>query len=138
MEAIKVFLRVAPSSNEEKAIKIRKDDVLLQEVANSSDPRSFNFDRTFSAETTQIEVYDSTVRLLLADYFNGHNCNIIFYGQTGSGKSYSMGRNMSIELEEAGIIPRFFNEIFLTTENVENIEFTLNVSVFQVSKVYEN
>ena len=48
------------------------------------------------------------------------------YGQTGCGKSYTLGTCVAVDSEDAGIIPRFFEDVFEATENDQNIEYIFN------------
>lgn len=43
----------------------------------------------------QSDVYDSCVRGLVAQCFEGYNSAILAYGQTGSGKTFTMGTTSS-------------------------------------------
>lgn len=49
--------------------------------------RKFKFDRVFSDEGSQMEVYNATTMPLLADFINGCNATCLAFGQTGSGKN---------------------------------------------------
>jgi hypothetical protein len=51
----------------------------------------FKFDKVFDEGSRQEEVYDSCVRELVSQCFEGYNSAILAYGQTGSGKTYTMG-----------------------------------------------
>jgi len=50
---------------------------------------SFNFDKVFSQESTQEEVFDETGPLVVS-VLDGYNVCIFAYGQTGSGKTHTM------------------------------------------------
>jgi len=43
----------------------------------------------------QSDVYDSCVRGLVEQCFEGYNSAILAYGQTGSGKTFTMGTTSS-------------------------------------------
>ncbi|MGH0119859.1 UNVERIFIED_CONTAM: hypothetical protein FKN15_059240 [Acipenser sinensis] len=98
---------------------------------------SFSFDFSFwscdaqdGCYASQETVYESLARPLLNKAFQGYNACLFAYGQTGSGKSYTMmGYN-----EEAGIIPRFCEEIFLKAAEVkeDNVTCHIEMSYFEV------
>lgn len=81
--------------------------------------RQFHFDAVFAPESAQREIYETLVRPLIARFFDGYNVTVFAYGQTGSGKSYTMGNELSADLQPAeqpsedarGIIPRAMNEV---------------------------
>uniref|UniRef100_A0A3Q0QWM8 Kinesin motor domain-containing protein n=1 Tax=Amphilophus citrinellus TaxID=61819 RepID=A0A3Q0QWM8_AMPCI len=68
-------------------------------------------------ETVQM-VYVTLAKPLLLREFEGYNTCLFAYGQTGSGKSYTM---MGFE-EEAGVISRFFQELFSKLASMKNEE----------------
>uniref|UniRef100_M3ZV09 Kinesin-like protein KIF14 n=1 Tax=Xiphophorus maculatus TaxID=8083 RepID=M3ZV09_XIPMA len=82
---------------------------------------------TFASQKT---VYKTLARPLLQRAFEGFNTCLFAYGQTGSGKSYTM---MGFE-EEAGVIPRFCQELFMKLASMEDEEVKCHVemSYFEV------
>ncbi|NWI70228.1 KI18B protein, partial [Todus mexicanus] len=50
----------------------------------------FVFDRVFSEEATQEEVFQHTTRDVLDSVLDGYNCSVFAYGATGAGKTYTM------------------------------------------------
>ena len=58
------------------------DDILR---ANRSREKTFHFDVAFSEETTQQDVYQSTVvdRDIIGKVISGYNCTVFAYGATG-------------------------------------------------------
>ncbi|XP_052868774.1 kinesin-like protein KIF14 [Anopheles cruzii] len=91
------------------------------------------------AYVDQAGVYNSLVHPLLDKAFEGYNTCLFAYGQTGSGKSYSM---MGMDLDdnyddgpnsEAGIIPRFCQELFARIEALKGrIHAEVEVSYFEI------
>jgi kinesin family protein 18/19 len=47
---------------------------------------SYEFDKVFSEEATNQQVYESTARSLVPKVLDGMNCTIFAYGATGAGK----------------------------------------------------
>lgn len=87
---------------------------------------------------SQEVVFNTMVQPLVQTAFEGYNVCLFAYGQTGSGKSYSMmgvesSQENSIVLDkEAGIIPRFCQEIFTRIHNNKNINTTVEISYFEI------
>ncbi|ODQ65657.1 kinesin-domain-containing protein, partial [Nadsonia fulvescens var. elongata DSM 6958] len=69
----------------------------------------FTFDRVFTPESTQQELFDYALKDTVDDLFNGYNGCVLAYGQTGSGKTYTMMGPASPEISHA------------TNSNVETI-----------------
>ena len=54
--------------------------------------KSFNFDHVFGSDSSQQQIYDSTLKgLVQSNIFKGFNVTILAYSQTGSGKTFTMG-----------------------------------------------
>lgn len=119
---VQVAVRVRPLSQSER-------DQASESCVQVSDPktvlvggpggRQFDFDAVFAPESAQREIYETLVSPLVARFFDGYNVTVFAYGQTGSGKSYTMGNELSADLQPAerpnvearGIIPRAMNEV---------------------------
>uniref|UniRef100_A0A3B5L9S1 Kinesin-like protein n=1 Tax=Xiphophorus couchianus TaxID=32473 RepID=A0A3B5L9S1_9TELE len=128
--AVTVAVRVRPFSAREKAEKATQVIFMNGQETNVQHPESrqsysftydFSFcsvdgdDPTFASQKT---VYKTLARPLLQRAFEGFNTCLFAYGQTGSGKSYTM---MGFE-EEAGVIPRFCQELFMKLASMEDEE----------------
>ncbi|KAK2578704.1 hypothetical protein KPH14_011671 [Odynerus spinipes] len=87
---------------------------------------------------SQEVIFNTMVLPLVQNAFEGYNVCLFAYGQTGSGKSYSMmgvesSQENSVSLDkEAGIIPRFCQEIFTQIRNNKNIKTTVEISYFEI------
>ncbi|KAM9981594.1 hypothetical protein ACTFIY_003889 [Dictyostelium cf. discoideum] len=107
---IRVMCRFRPLNDREKALKENQTCVTFPDetqVIVSGQP--FTFDRVFTPESTQKEVFES-VKDTIHDVLLGYNGTLLAYGQTGSGKTFTMG-SASAEsdfenVEQLGIIPR--------------------------------
>ena len=146
MQNIKVFVRCRPLMSTEKknVIEVIPDrkEVRINESKNSNErynSKTFTFDNTFNAETSQIEVYRSVVEPLIEQVVMGYNCTVFAYGQTGTGKTYTMEgerteSDVACSWEEdplAGIIPRALHQLFETLQT-ENNEHTVRVSFLEL------
>uniref|UniRef100_A0A3Q2PTP3 Kinesin-like protein KIF14 n=1 Tax=Fundulus heteroclitus TaxID=8078 RepID=A0A3Q2PTP3_FUNHE len=140
--AVTVAVRVRPFSGREMAEKASR--VIFMngqetQVLHPESKQSYSFTYDFSfcsvdgsepAFASQKTVYETLARPLLQRAFEGFNTCLFAYGQTGSGKSYTM---MGFE-EEAGVIPRFCQELFLKLASMEDEELKCRVemSYFEV------
>ena len=72
----------------------------------------FKFDGVFDMHSTQRQVFDESVKPIVASVMEGFNGSILAYGQTSSGKTHTMmGPDMSNQ-EERGVIPRMVQYVF--------------------------
>ncbi|XP_012839813.1 PREDICTED: kinesin KP1-like, partial [Erythranthe guttata] len=96
--------------------------------------RSFKFDKVYSPEATQAEVFSDT-QPLVQSVLDGYNVCIFAYGQTGSGKTYTMvsGPDGATE-EEWGVNFRALNNFFRISQSRES-NFTYEISV-QIVEIY--
>uniref|UniRef100_A0A8C5DQZ5 Kinesin-like protein KIF14 n=1 Tax=Gouania willdenowi TaxID=441366 RepID=A0A8C5DQZ5_GOUWI len=140
--AVTVAVRVRPFNTREKAEK-RSQVIFMngQETTvqhpESKQSYSFTYDFSFCsvdddepAFASQQTVYETLAKPLLLRALEGFNTCLFAYGQTGSGKSYTM---MGFE-EDAGVIPRFCQELFSRLTSMENDEVKCHVelSFFEV------
>ncbi|XP_034035899.1 kinesin-like protein KIF14 [Thalassophryne amazonica] len=140
--AVTVAVRVRPFDVREKAEKalqvvfMNGQETVVQHP-HSKQSHSFVYDfsycsvdeneHTFASQQT---VYETLAKPLLLRAFEGFNTCLFAYGQTGSGKSYTM---MGFG-EQAGVIPRFCQELFSRLASMENQEIICHVemSYFEV------
>ena len=97
--------------------------------------RQFDFDKVFSTDAHQLEIFDYCVKDLVLSCFAGYNATVLAYGQTGSGKTYTMGTGQRLNLleEEIGIIPRVIASIIQETDKRKTeSEFVLKVSFLEI------
>ncbi|ORZ25619.1 P-loop containing nucleoside triphosphate hydrolase protein, partial [Absidia repens] len=76
--------------------------------------RAFTFDHVYPPETSQSQVFESSIKNLLECFLDGNNATVLAYGQTGSGKTYSVGTSLESfpDSESQGIIQRFASSLF--------------------------
>ena len=100
--------------------------------------KSFQFDRVFSTDSEQKEMFDVCARNLVLGCFAGYNATILAYGQTGSGKTHTMGTGSTNGLDEEtiGIVPRVFKFIFEELDRKRKqsslSEFTIKISFLEL------
>uniref|UniRef100_A0A8C7ZY94 Kinesin-like protein KIF14 n=1 Tax=Oryzias sinensis TaxID=183150 RepID=A0A8C7ZY94_9TELE len=140
--AVTVAVRIRPFNPREKAEKALQviftsgQDTLVQHP-HSKQSFSFTYDFSFCsvddsnpAFASQQTVYETLAKPLLLRAFEGFNTCLFAYGQTGSGKSYTM---MGFE-GEAGVTPRFCQDLFSKLASLENVEvkYHVEMSYFEV------
>lgn len=135
-DRIKVVVRVRPPLERElmakggceryaKAYSIessaRSDSLTLSENLNSIasggvengiiyNTYRFGFDRVYSPEATQEQVYAESARDVVMNALQGYNASIIAYGQTGAGKTHTMTGTLAGD--DRGVIPRAVDDVF--------------------------
>ncbi|XP_068117523.1 kinesin-like protein KIF18A [Hyperolius riggenbachi] len=50
----------------------------------------FVFDCVFDENSTQLQVFEQTTKIVLDGVLNGYNCTVLAYGATGAGKTHTM------------------------------------------------
>ncbi|XP_076760736.1 uncharacterized protein LOC143429158 [Xylocopa sonorina] len=129
LPTVKVYLRMKPfprkiklSSEQQDAYKILNSTTLFTRLptldtntsclkrSNSTDIvcRKFTFTKTFGPETTQLELFEQSVKQQMIDFLSGQNSTIMTYGTTNSGKSYTLQGTIT----SPGIIPRCLEFVF--------------------------
>jgi kinesin family protein 5 len=94
---------------------------------------SFTFDKVFDQDSTQLEVFDEIGRDLVSSVVDGINSTLFVYGQTASGKTFTMQGPDITNDKMKGLIPRIIEYQFEKIDNsLETVEFTLNVSIFEI------
>ncbi|KAG9350005.1 hypothetical protein JZ751_026358 [Albula glossodonta] len=75
---------------------------------NSTETLQYQFDVFYGEQTTQQEVFLTSVKPILPHLLNGQNASVFAYGPTGAGKTHTMLGSQ----EQPGIIPRAVREVF--------------------------
>ncbi|KAM8760480.1 putative LOC110439812 homolog [Acanthopagrus schlegelii] len=131
---IRVFCRIRPVNRNEAAqggaIAVEKIDEYSVTVETPRGQREFQFDKVFSAEASQDDLFHDTHRLIQST-IDGYNVCIFSYGQTGSGKTFTMVGDK--EQKKPGIMPRSFNAIFdLIRENSNKFDFKVSTYMLEL------
>lgn len=98
---------------------------------------SFDFDRVFSAFSTQSEIFEE-VGEFVQSALNGYKVCVLAYGQTGSGKTYTMHGETG---NKKGIVPRSIENIFMTIKEMgsEGWLYHLTVAFYEIylDRIYD-
>uniref|UniRef100_A0A8W4FLM9 Kinesin-like protein KIF14 n=1 Tax=Sus scrofa TaxID=9823 RepID=A0A8W4FLM9_PIG len=139
---VTVAIRVRPFSKREKSaeepqVVFTNGKEVAVEHPGKRQVHTFTYDLSFwsvderhPSFASQAAVYQALAAPLLEQAFGGFNTCLFAYGQTGSGKSYTMmGFN-----EEAGIIPRFCEDLFaqVAKKQTQEVSYHLEMSYFEV------
>eukprot|EP00798_Chlamydomonas_sp_ICE-L_P001068 gene1068-3926_t len=62
----------------------------LDQVQNRTKEKQYTYDVAFDVHSTNVDVYNGTVRDLVSGVLYGINTTVFAYGATGSGKTYTM------------------------------------------------
>ncbi|XP_033947136.1 uncharacterized protein [Pseudochaenichthys georgianus] len=131
---IRVFCRIRPLSRTEDAqggvIAVEKIDDFSVSVDTPRGPREFQFDKVFTAEASQEDLFQDTNRLIQSA-IDGYNVCIFAYGQTGSGKTFTMVGDK--DQKNPGIMPRSFNAIFdIIRESSTKFDFKVSAYMLEL------
>eukprot|EP01129_Flabellula_baltica_P009978 TRINITY_DN4162_c0_g1_i1.p1 TRINITY_DN4162_c0_g1~~TRINITY_DN4162_c0_g1_i1.p1 ORF type:complete len:1087 (+),score=291.60 TRINITY_DN4162_c0_g1_i1:13-3273(+) len=123
--------------DEEKAkteINFIEDHTVEIKFANKP-PAVFTFDKVFSGDCTQEDIYNNAARETIEDVIKGYNGTIFAYGQTGAGKSWTMFGPEISEPHLKGIIPRSCSHIFdHINSDEEGTEYIIRCSFLEIYK----
>jgi len=102
---------------------------------DTKNKKTFTFDRVFTPNSTQEQVFDE-ISALVQSSLDGYNTCIFTYGQTGSGKTYTMEGPDIDHAGDAGkgMIPRTVEQIFSTSENLKEAgwHYTMQVMYLEI------
>ncbi|XP_029551324.1 kinesin-like protein KIF14 isoform X2 [Salmo trutta] len=139
--AVTVAVRVRPFNTREKTEKASQvifmdNQETVVQHPDTKQRHAFTYDFSFCSVdksdpgfASQQTVYEKLAKPLLERAFEGFNTCLFAYGQTGSGKSYTM---MGFG-EEAGLTPRFCQDLFSRLSPVDNqVTCHLGMSYFEV------
>lgn len=104
-DRIKVCVRKRPLSSKEvqskhqdilemsavgQSVAVLEDRVKLDGISKYIEKHEFRFDRVFDVDSTNHEIYSSSVQELVDTVISGGRATCFAYGQTGSGKTHTM------------------------------------------------
>ncbi|MGK3736174.1 MAG: kinesin family protein 2/24 [Bacillariaceae sp.] len=99
----------------------------------------FAFDNVFDESSTNIGIYERSLRNLVEPFFNGQWATVFAYGQTGSGKTYTMmGSNITgvnagtADESNLGLYYLAALDIFKMMEMPEHSHLKVHVSLFEI------
>ncbi|TRY91596.1 hypothetical protein DNTS_021758, partial [Danionella cerebrum] len=99
---------------------------------NATETLQYQFDVFHDEQTTQKEVFLTSVKPVLPHVLNGQNASVFAYGPTGAGKTHTMLGSQ----EQPGIIPRAVREVFALVKAQEKEpdgwEYSVGMSYLEI------
>ena len=101
----------------------------------------FSYDNVFGEASTNVQIYNRSVRNLIYPFFEGQMTTVFAYGQTGSGKTYTMmgsdmtGINAGTAKHDESNLGLYYLaalDIFDMLQRPEYSHLTLGVSLFEI------
>ncbi|KAK1736021.1 kinesin family protein [Skeletonema marinoi] len=138
--AIQVVVRLRPMNEREQrhgtvpVISAKTKEKVVTVVKGKGRKQlksSYSFDNVFTAFSSQEEVFEETVKPVIADVMRGYESTVFAYGQTGTGKTHTM--EGSLERPELyGVIPRSAQAIFECLKQPQYKEHVVKCSYLEI------
>ncbi|XP_023280052.1 kinesin-like protein KIF18A isoform X1 [Seriola lalandi dorsalis] len=151
---VKVVVRVRPTNDREKrencrnVVQVVDNHMLIfdpkeedmscfgsQRVRNrninkrANKDLKFVFDHVFNENSTQVDIFENTTKVVLDGVMNGFNCTVFAYGATGAGKTHTMLGSQ----DDPGVMYRTMKELFKRMDDAkEEKVFTVAFSYLEV------
>ncbi|XP_036139032.1 chromosome-associated kinesin KIF4 isoform X2 [Monomorium pharaonis] len=133
-DTVRVALRIRPlvESELEKGCQMCLEAIPGEpQVRICNTDKAFTYNYVFPPYIGQEDFYNTAIKGLVDNIFQGYNVTILAYGQTGSGKTHSMGTSYT-GVGEKGIIPRVIYDIFEVIKSKEDWSFKVAVSFMEL------
>ncbi len=136
-DGMKVFLRIRPSdTNMTGTIRVESDNSIITTAPETSkraqytktEERHYVFSRVFGAQSTQVDIFDTSVEPLLNRFMQGESCVLFAYGMTNAGKTYTIQGTP----QNPGLLPRLVSQLFERMEYEKQIKWDLQVSMLEI------
>ncbi|XP_017559975.1 kinesin-like protein KIF22 isoform X1 [Pygocentrus nattereri] len=99
---------------------------------NATETLQYQFDVFHGEQTTQQEVFLSSVKPITPHILNGQNASVFAYGPTGAGKTHTMLGSQ----EHPGVIPRAVREVFqlvrIQERDQDEWQFSVGMSYLEI------
>lgn len=131
---VQVALRVRPLLPNE--IRRGCGDILEvfpsnQQVQIKNSDKAFTYSYVFDDSSCEETIFNTCIKDIIKNLFEGYNVTVLAYGQTGSGKTHTMGTNY-VEFGDSGIIPRSLEYIFDYVNTNPEFNFAVSVSFVEL------
>lgn len=143
-DGMKVFLRIRPSdTNLTGTIRVESENSIVTTAPETSkraqytktEERHYVFSRVFGAQSTQLDIFDTSVEPLLNRFMQGESCVLFAYGMTNAGKTYTIQGTP----QNPGLLPRLVSQLFERMEHEKQTKWDLQVSMLEIyqEKIYD-
>ncbi|XP_031170984.1 kinesin-like protein KIF22 [Sander lucioperca] len=98
---------------------------------NATETVKYHFDAFHGEQTTQQEVFVSSVKPILPHILTGQNASVFAYGPTGAGKTHTMMGSS----DQPGVIPRAVSEVFKLVkakDEDEGWDYSIGMSYLEI------
>lgn len=98
---------------------------------NATETVKYNFDVFHGEQTTQQDVFLSSVKPILPHILNGQNASVFAYGPTGAGKTHTMMGSS----DQPGVIPRAVRAVFSMVkakDEAEGWDYSIGMSYLEI------
>lgn len=135
---IRVVCRIRPANEAEckrgrPLLSVELESTVSVQTKDTGSIIEFDFDKVFSEDASQNDVYNGLVRQVVDDFIQGYNGTVLAYGQTGSGKSHTMiGPFNGMFPDMKGVIPRISETVFEKCHSRADTSFTVLVSFMEI------
>ncbi|KAK2572377.1 Kinesin-like protein KIF3C [Acropora cervicornis] len=135
-DRIRVYVRVRPrtfeEANRQESLGVDVESSRSQVSLNDSRERRYKFDKIFSPQASNAEVYNAVGKPLVDAVFSGFNGTLMAYGQTGTGKTHTV---MSSDGMCVHVVEKLFKRIKLDKYH----DYQVQVSYLQIyqEKIYD-
>eukprot|EP00756_Hemistasia_phaeocysticola_P036438 Hpha_TRINITY_DN16642_c1_g1::TRINITY_DN16642_c1_g1_i2::g.180031::m.180031/K10396/KIF5; kinesin family member 5 len=141
-ENVRVVARLRPA--DDSCLTAEGGSVKVQSETQERLDKRYNFDRVYTQDAKQQDVFEDIGKRTVAKALEGFNGTVFAYGQTGSGKTHSMlgpggGRPECLDpsnplYAERGLIPRMVEDLFrgLIARQCESFAFSVTCHVYEI------
>ncbi|XP_039441093.1 kinesin-like protein Klp68D [Culex pipiens pallens] len=140
-ECVQVVVRCRPLNNKEQTGNFQKVvdvfpsrgviEILNCNESSRENKKMFTYDAVYDKDSTQQQLYDEVIRPLVYSVLEGFNGCVFAYGQTGTGKTHTM-EGIKNDVDQKGIIPRAFEQIWAHINRSQNMNFLVAVSYLEI------
>ncbi|XP_076615343.1 kinesin-like protein KIF22 [Chaetodon auriga] len=135
---VRVAVRLRPcmgiQDEKDEGLCVRGLDSQNLEIVNwrnATETVKYHFDAFHGEQTTQQEVFLSSVKPILPHILNGQNASVFAYGPTGAGKTHTMLGSS----DQPGVIPRAVREVFnlvKAKDEDEGWDYSIGMSYLEI------
>ena len=119
------------NSKPESYIKINQNhkSLFLEDIKYHRNNKTYSFNKIFTEEYSNKQIFNSSIKPIIDNFYNGYNSTVLAYGASGTGKTHTIFGELSSLNGEEGIIINAINYLF------EKISFNKNKNEQHIIKV---